>query len=62
MEINEDLASTIVNRSVIWIGVSLGLFCHPEFKLHGTVSILKGKQVALPLAACIDGIDPLHQK
>ena len=62
MEINEDLASRMVNRSVILACAMLGLFCNPEFKLHATISILQGRQVEMPLAACTDGIDPLHQK
>ena len=62
MEINEELASTMVNRAVFVACATLGIFCHPEFKLHGTISIMQGKRVELPLAACIDGIDPLHQK
>ena len=62
MEINEELASAIVTRSIIVVCFSLGLLCHPEYKLFAVISVLKGTRVNLPLAACIDGIDPLHQK
>ena len=62
MEINEDLASTMINRSVILACAVLALFSNPEFKTFGTMSISHGKRMELPLAACIDGTDPLHQK
>ena len=62
MEVNEELTSAVVERSIILICVSLGLICHPEYKLFAVISVLKGIQVDLPLAACINGIDPLHQK
>ena len=61
MEINEDLVSAAVNRSILLVSGSLGLLCHPEFKLFGAISVLKGVHVDMPIGTCMDGIDPLHQ-
>ena len=62
MELNEDLISAVVNRSIILVCVCLGLLCHPEYKLFGIISVLKKTSVDMPLSACKDDIDPLHQK
>ena len=62
MEINEDLASNCINRAVIGIGFMLGCLCHPEYKLFGIMSVFEGSEAEMPLAACKDDIDPLHQK
>ena len=62
MEINEDLASSCINRTVIGIGFMLGCLCHPEYKLFGIMSVFEGSEAEMPLAACKDDIDPLHQK
>ena len=62
MEINEELASRCLNISVICVNLFLGLMCHPEYKQYAIISVFGNKLVAMPLAACKDDIDPLHQK
>ena len=62
MEFNEDLLSTITRRSIIMIAIGLTLLCHPEDKVFGAMSVFEDKPIDLPLAACKDAIDPLHQK
>ena len=62
IEINEDLAGRCLNVSVIGINVFLGLLCHPEYKQYTIISVFSDKMVEMPLAACKDDIDPLHQK
>ena len=62
MEINEDLAEKCLNKSVIGINLFLGLLCHPEYKQYAIISVFSGKLAEMPMAACKDDIDPLHQK
>ena len=62
MEINEDLAEKCLNKSVIGVNLFLGLLCHPEYKQYAIISVFSGKMAEMPLAACKDDIDPLHQK
>ena len=62
MEVNEDLAARCINRTVFAMSIVLGLLCHPEYKLYGILSGLEGSEAEMPLAACKDDIDPLHQK
>ena len=62
MEIDEELASAVINRSVVGVGFLLGCLCHPEFKLYGIISVLSNLPTEMPLASCKDDIDPLHQK
>ena len=63
VEINEDLISTAFKRIFFLMWLSLAMMCHPEDKLFGAISVFKGSPpVELPLAACKDAIDPLHQK
>ena len=62
MEIDEDLAACCINRTVFGMSIILGLLCHPEYKLYGIISGLEGSEAEMPLAACKDDIDPLHQK
>ena len=62
MEVNEDLAARCINRTVFGMSIILGLLCHPEYKLYGIISGLEGSEAEMPLAACKDDIDPLHQK
>ena len=62
MEINEDLASRCINRTVVLISFFLGCLCHPEYKLYCIMSVFEGSEAEMPLAACKDDMDPLHQK
>ena len=62
MEIDEELASAVINRSVVGVCFLLGCLCHPEFKLYGIISVLSNLPTEMPLASCKDDIDPLHQK
>ena len=62
MEINEDLVSSVTSRSIFTIWICLTVLCHPEDKLYGVISVFKDQRVQVPLAACKDAIDPLHQK
>ena len=62
MDIDEDLAACCINRTVFGMSIILGLLCHPEYKLYGIISGLEGSEAEMPLAACKDDIDPLHQK
>ena len=62
MEIDEELAAAVINRSVVCVCFLLGSLCHPEFKLYGIISVLSNSSIEMPLASCKDGIDPLHQK
>ena len=63
VEINEDLISKVTKRTFFVLWLSLAMMCHPEDKVFGAISVFKGSSlVQLPLAACKEGIDPLHQK
>ena len=62
MEVNEDLAACCINRTVFGMALLLGALCHPEYKLYGIISVFEGWCTEMPLAACKDDIDPLHQK
>ena len=62
MEINEDLVSKVVNISVVLVCGALALMSNPKFKLYAVISAFSGTAVELPLAACYDGIDPLHHE
>ena len=62
MEINEDLASRCINRTVVLISFVLGCLCHTEYKLYCIISGFEGSEAEMPLAACKDDMDPLHQK
>ena len=64
MEINEDLAARCINRTVVGMTLCLVCLCHPEYKLYGIISVIpfQGLGAEMPLAACKDDIDPLHQK
>ena len=62
MEINEDLAARCINRTIFGMSIVLGFLCHPEYKLYGILSVFEGSEGEMPLAACKDDIDPLHQK
>ena len=62
MEVNEDLAACCINRTVFGMSIVLGFLCHPEYKLYGILSVFEGSEAEMPLAACKDDIDPLHQK
>ena len=62
MEINEDLAARCINRTIFGMSIVLGFLCHPEYKLYGILSVFEGSEAEMPLAACKDDIDPLHQK
>ena len=62
MEINEDLAARCINRTIFGMSIVLGFLCHPEYKLYGIISAFEGSEAEMPLAACKDDIDPLHQK
>ena len=62
MEVNEDLAARCINRTVFGMSIVLGFLCHPEYKLYGILSVFEGSEAEMPLAACKDDIDPLHQK
>ena len=62
MEINEDLAARCINRTIFGMSIVLGFLCHPEYKLYGILSVFEGSEAEMPLEACKDDIDPLHQK
>ena len=62
MEINEDLAARCINRTIFGMSIVLGFLCHPEYKLYGILSVFEGSEAEMPLVACKDNIDPLHQK
>ena len=63
VEINENLISKVTKRTFFVLWLSLAMMCHPEDKVFGAISVFKGSSpVQLPLAACKEGIDPLHQK
>ena len=62
MEVNEDLAARCINRTVFAMSIVLGLLCHPEYKFYGILSVFESSEAEMPLAACKDDIDPLHQK
>ena len=62
VEINEDLISKVTKRTFFVLWLSLAMMCHPEDKVFGAISVFKDSPVQLPLAACKEGIDPLHQK
>ena len=62
MEVNEDLAACCINRTVFGMSTALGFLCHPEYKFYGILSVFESSEAEMPLAACKDDIDPLHQK
>ena len=62
MDIDEDLAACCINRTVFGMTLLLGALCHPEYKLYGIISVFEGWGAEMPLGACKDDIDPLHQK
>ena len=62
MEINEELAARCINRTMVGMTICLIFTIHPEYKLYGIISVFEGSGIEMPLAACKDDIDPLHQK
>ena len=60
IEINEELASRCLNRSLIAINLCLGLLCRPDYNIHAIMSVFSDDDVEMPMAACKDDIDPLH--
>ena len=62
MEINESLINRIADRLFFLIWISLTALCHVEDKAYAAVSVFKNSPVQLPLVACKNVIDPLHQK
>ena len=61
-EVNEGLLSRAVTITVTLVCVTLGWLTNPEYKVYAISSVYSGRVSELPMAACIDGIDPLHQK
>ena len=62
MEINEELTSRCLNRSLIGINFFLGMLCHPDYKIHTFIFMFSGENVEMPQAACKDDIDPFDNK
>ena len=62
MEVNEELISRIVDRIVVLMWISVTVTTHPEDKMFGAISVFKNTTIEMPLTACLEAIDPFHQK
>ena len=62
MEINEELASTSINRALICMGLSLTWLCHPEPKTLAVMAVFGKSHSDTPLTACKSSTDPLDQR
>ena len=62
MEINEELASTCINRALLCMGLSLTWLCHPEPKTLAVMAVFGESHSDTPLNACKSSTDPLDQR